>query len=429
MSAPGEAAPPGAAAHPPSREWAPEIELLLACARVTASAEDARRIERLVAAEPDWVEFLRQGGRHGILPLAYDRFRPAGTGDGAAGGVPEPVLDALRNRYYATAGENLRLTARLTELTARLEGRGIGVMALKGPVLATSVYRNLAHREFGDLDLLVRPRDLDAAREILAEAGLQPLDELRGGQEPAFRAAWYAYCWRDPETETLVELHWRLAPRYFPLDVDPRRMWRETEEITVHGRALRSFRPEMLLLTLCVHGAKHEPEAWGRLKWILDVAQIVTARPELDWDRLLALADEAGCRRILHVGLRLASSLLGAAPPPRVLERTEADVTGLLLASHLEERLFAEVPGPTPLDRLRFELRIRERRRDRVRVLLLRALVPDTRDLASARLPRWLYPLYVPLRLLRLVGAVLRHPGKVRHLLRPMKRKPPMVRV
>lgn len=408
---------------------APEIELLLACTSVGPDTGDASRIERLVAAGPDWIRFLQVGGRHGVLPLAHDRLQRWSSEEGWTGGVPGPVLDALRNRYYATARANLRLTLRLTELTTRLAEAGVGVVALKGPVLASTVYDNLAHREFGDLDLLVRRADLDRAAEILADAGLESLDELRSGQDPAFRAAWYAYCWRDPATQTLVELHWRLAPRYFPLGLDPDRIWRETEEITVHDRPVRSFAPEMLLLTLCVHGAKHEPNAWGRLKWILDVARVIAVRSDLDWDRLAGLATEAGCRRILHVGLRLASSLLGAAPPSRIMDGVEADAAARDLASRLENRLFVEAPQSTPVDRLRFELHVRERRRDRIRVLLGRALVPDTRDLSSVRLPRWLYPLYVPWRLLRLAGVALRHPGSLRHLVRPMKRKPPMVRV
>lgn len=401
-----------------------ERQLLLACARVDESPAADEAVRRSIRREPDWALVLRIGGRHGLLPIVHRRLR-----DMEGIELPASVAGALRSRYYTAAQRNLRYTARLVEIVDALEERGVPVLPLKGPGLAMAVYPNLALREFGDLDLLVRTEDVARACAVLPTIGVRPLDDLDGGRRAAFRAIWYSYGWNDAATDTFIDLHWRLAPLYFPLALDQETIWRETERIPMHGRPVRAFRPEMLLLTLCVHGAKHEPDPWARLNWIRDVAEVVRASPGLDWDRLRTMARAAGCRRLVDIGLLLAHRLMAAPLPDPVLRRARSDEEAERLTRELAHRLLTDASPCTPLGRIRWELRMRERLRDRARVLLRRAALPDTRDLAAVRLPRALAPLYIPVRLARLAGKAVRRPGALRRLGRPMANKSPVVRM
>ncbi|MEO8441526.1 MAG: nucleotidyltransferase family protein, partial [Betaproteobacteria bacterium] len=96
-------------------------------------------------------------------------------------------------------------------------------------------------------------------------------------------------------------------------------------------------RPEDLLLVLCLHGCKHR---WGEVKWVVDVAELIRARPDLNWSLLMETARHAGSYRMVGLGLLLASHLLGAAVPVSVIERIRATPPICALADEVCHELF-----------------------------------------------------------------------------------------
>src|SRR3989442_3875618 len=110
----------------------------------------------------DWEWLLRSRHPQGLLPLLYRRLgsRPDS--------VPAAIRGALREGFEANARRALRLTAELLRLHEQLASRGVTVIPYKGPVLAASVYGDLALRPFSDLEFLVHRRDADRAEHVLA---------------------------------------------------------------------------------------------------------------------------------------------------------------------------------------------------------------------------------------------------------------------
>ena len=88
---------------------------------------------------------------------------------------------------------------------------------------------------------------------------------------------------------------------------------------------------------LCVHGTKHR---WTRLQWIVDVGELIRARPDLDWTRVRDLAAASGTQRMLWIGLCLARGLAGAALPADVARAVEADSVAGRLVRQVMARLF-----------------------------------------------------------------------------------------
>jgi hypothetical protein len=85
------------------------------------------------------------------MPLLYRTLNSV-----CSDAVPKPTLEELREHFYANAGRDLFLGKELIKVLHLLESHEIRAIAYKGPTLAVSVYGNLAFREFGDLDILVR---------------------------------------------------------------------------------------------------------------------------------------------------------------------------------------------------------------------------------------------------------------------------------
>src|SRR5262249_44014688 len=127
----------------------PEDQLLLYCARTCAGAGNAAHIRALVQADINWSYLLQTTQTHPVAPLLYWNLKNT-----CPDAVPQSILDQLLADFHANTHDNLFLTAELLKLLALLAAHDIPAIPFKGPVLAAQVYRNLALRQFYDLDIL-----------------------------------------------------------------------------------------------------------------------------------------------------------------------------------------------------------------------------------------------------------------------------------
>lgn len=385
----------------------PEAELLLCCARSQMDSARAARIRALLQEGIDWSCLLQRALPHGLAPLLYWNLNAT-----CPEAVPQATLTHLRNHFHANARRNLFLTGELLKLLNLLEVHGIPAIPLKGPVLAASVYGNLAFRWFGDLDIWVRQQDVLRARDLIMSQGYQPQIQLTNGREASFLRSHRELRLDGDAGRVLVELQWRIPThwqvlRSFPLD--QKRLWQRLESVPLAGGTVLGPPPEDLLLILCVHGAGH---GWRRLNWICDVAELIRLYPQMDYGRAMAQASASGCERMFLLGLRLAHDLLGAALPAETWRRVQADAAVEPLAVQVREWLFGDEAGPTHLfEEAAFYIRLRERLRERIPYFLfycwayLRpAVIPTAEDRALLPLPAFLSFLYYLLRPIRMVG-------------------------
>jgi len=106
-----------------------------------------------------------------------------------------------------------------------------------------------------------------------------------------------------------------------------------------------------------VHGAKH---FWDRLMWIADVAALLSAKQAPDWNRAMFAAQEVGAERILFLGLRLASDLLGAQLPEQIQAKIQSDRTVAKLAAQIKNSLTSREPREIGVvERAAFRMRMR----------------------------------------------------------------------
>jgi hypothetical protein len=375
----------------------PEAELLLCCAQRDAEPAVRERIENLVQGEVDWTYLLQTAADHGVAPLLYRALNAT-----SPQAVPQDVLDQLQNRFRANGRRNVLLTGELLGLLRSLKAQGIPAVPYKGPVLAVHAYGNLALREFSDLDVLIRKDDIPRAKDIMASLGYRPEKVLFGAQEEAYLRSQHVYDYTN-DKGTIVELHWALVPRKISFSLDPADLWTRLGEVDLGGSTMPTFSPEDTLLILCVHGSKHR---WKRLAWVCDVAETIKAHPGIDWKRLLAQAGELRGERMLFMGLFLASDLLGAPLPEYVLERVRADRVVYPLAERVTEGFFVQDEDSQGLlEGSSFRalyLGMREGLPDKIRYCVHTAMSQSTEDWELVPLPRFLYPVYYVLRLIRL---------------------------
>src|SRR5256712_7232013 len=228
----------------PKREYAssfssdPEFDLLLACC---ASDQKAERLQNARRGELDWERLARLADRHGVLPQVYSALAQAGE-------APCAALSGLRPMYERSVHQALWLTRELLRIIECFDGHGIRALAYKGPALAEILYGNVTSRQFADLDILVSPDDLPKVRACLAELGYEASLKLSPREERAYIAAGFEFGVGLCESPELLEIQWRILPRFYPVDFDIESLFYKAISVDLFGRALRTLCPEELML-------------------------------------------------------------------------------------------------------------------------------------------------------------------------------------
>jgi hypothetical protein len=323
-----------------SAEWA----ALKACCTPLLNSEQLRKsVERA-----DWHSLLELAEEHGVTQLVATALSGILSSEVAererdlsAGSSDEiPVLDVdtrkttsnLNSRnafagWRATLTEilraqtffTLRMSAELFRLEERFAASGIGMMVVKGPALAVQAYGDAAMRKYGDLDFLVRDKDIAAATQLMMDAGYAaeiPLSTIAAGKIPG------QYMFRQAATKLLVELHSNRTMRYYPRPLPLEKLFARQARVNIEGRTIPAPCAEDHLIIICVHGAKH---FWETSLWIADVAALISRNTEMRWELAEQSARDVGAETMLHGGLLLAAEVLQTSPPAQVLQRAKAD--------------------------------------------------------------------------------------------------------
>jgi len=387
-------AKPISASHPAGvasirNEWS----ALLECA---SASYDRQRLVGLLRSA-DWARLLVLAEAHGVAGHLTACLRSLDEDL-----VPSEVRQTLVDRRRAQNFFTLRLTAELFRILDRFAPEGIGALVVKGPVLAVQAYGDPAMRVYGDLDLLVRQRDIRRATELLSAAGFSPavpLSAIDAGRIPG------QYLFSKPDSKLIVELHNDLTLRYFPRRLPIEEFFARQVRVRLDAREAPALSVEDELVLICIHGAKH---FWERLMWIADVAALVSRQTGIDWQRVADSARAVEAERMLHTGLRLASDLLEARLPDKVLAMAQTDA----VSARLVERTLKWLPAagsapPGLLERAAYRLGMRGGLISGPAYLLRLSLSPteeDWKNGAEEKRHRFLDALRRPFRLARKYG-------------------------
>jgi hypothetical protein len=321
-----------------------EWSVLLECA---SPRHESQQHSRLLPSV-DWSLLLLLAREHGVIG-----HLTACLSNLDASAIPPDRKQALVDQQRAQNFLTLRLTAELLRLLEIFAAKGIPALVIKGPVVAMRAYGNPAVRSYGDLDLLVRQKDIRRATESMLHSGYEAAVSLRAIDEGKIPGQ---YLFTKPDSKLLVELHSELTLRYFPRLLPIEDFFARQSRVRLDGHEVPALSLEDELVLICIHGAKH---FWERLTWIADVAALVSLQTSIDWERAAASARAVGAEHLLNTGLRLAADVLQAPLPDRVATLVRKDA----VAAKLVARIFRWLPAagyapPSLFDRAAFRLRM-----------------------------------------------------------------------
>ena len=278
----------------------------------------------LAGADLDAV--VRDAARHGLAGVLRHALAEAGVG------LPKAAEEALAHQALAGAAGAMKVKRLLFLALDALEGQGLRPVLLKGYALAARIYPEPLLRPASDVDLLLAPGDLGAARSALQGLGLSPKPDSDDFYPKAYR---HHEAFAGPAG--LVEVHFR-PMACWGVVWDSAALLKHAVLGELDGREVRFLRPEDELAYLALHAANH---LLGRLGWLYDLKLFVRAYPALDWARVVAAALEPGLGGPAFYALDAAQRLVGADLDARALEALKPSPLRVAAARALfsEERL------------------------------------------------------------------------------------------
>lgn len=379
-------------------EWA---LLRAACSSISGprDSNQQQRLRNSLQRPVNWESLLQLAEHHGVAPILYQTLSPLG------GDVPPASLALLKQGYETNLHRTLILARELIRILDGLESLSIDVVPYKGVALAETLYGDIALRQAGDIDLLIRPRDVSGIKNALKELGYTPHLLFSEPEERAYLEFGYECAFDSPLGRNLVEVQWALLPRFYAVDLEVESLFRCAIPATVAGRKTKMLSPEDMFLVLSLHAAKH---VWGRLIWLCDISRVLKL-PALNWDWIGDMAQSLGVVRVLQVTLVLTNQLLEVTIPPAVGRVLSPDSVAVAMAEEIAPRVgSASSPDVESFSYFRLMMRLRERRADRIRFLQRLAFTPGPGEWGAVRLPAPLFPLYRLVRLSRLAARFAR---------------------
>lgn len=260
---------------------------------------------------PDWAACANLAVAHGLAPLLHQRAAPFAD----EWPLPPHVERGLRSAFMMGTIDSRTHIADAARAIERLAAAGVRVAVLKGLHLAAAVYENPAFRWMTDIDLLVPPDQLAAARAALLADGYTP----EGPDDPTLH---HVARLAKPRA-TPIELHLDLCPEPNPFGIRMEPLWERMVPVAVGKQRALGLSAEDLVLHLCVHSA-YNHRCLVPLRNILDVVMVLSRNADgFDWRRLEEEARRTGTGRAVFCGLSLAREMLGAEVPADVLRRLD----------------------------------------------------------------------------------------------------------
>jgi len=308
----------------------PEKAFLLTCLQAAWSGSESTGCLRTKVREGglDWDEIIRLAAQNRVDSLLHRML----VEEGLDVFMPSPHRERLNQAYQRRYLRTTLLAEEVHRILEAFHEAEIPCIALRGSALVNRIYEDESLRPAADLDLLLLPNDLHQAKRLLSQMGYAK--PTRALPDRYYERNHLHLRYVNPSHKTPVEIHWALDHKYTLLTIDYAGIFRRAEPAMVAGSNGLVMSTEDLLLSLCVHLAKHCPHLEaasqsdrledyvldaGALLWLCDIAGVLDRlREELDWKQLYQRGKDWGAHEALGIILRAANQLLRSPLPPEL---------------------------------------------------------------------------------------------------------------
>jgi hypothetical protein len=234
-----------------------------------------------------------------------------------------PVAVREVRESYHTAAYNVLLLNALREIAGAFEGAGIPAIVLKGAALIVGGVRSAADRGMSDVDLLVRPKNLEDAAAALAGLGYgeKPFPQEEKGPFRSDLTGERVYVRRTGGVPVAVELHWHLCNVEWLrrlTAIDEESLWTEAWPLSLEQIEALQLMPSDMLIHLCLHLAQHN---FAHQVGYQDIFSLLENVQPFPWERFLDRVERFRLQTVAYFSLETSAAELDAKVPGAVLAK------------------------------------------------------------------------------------------------------------
>jgi hypothetical protein len=291
----------------------PEDKLILASVKIQPSVDELETLNNLIPQIENWDYLVQNIIDRGIGPLFFKKL-PLLTNNLL---VPTDVRTKLQQAYYRTLSRGMVLYDAFRKVAEAFNENGIQVIALKGIYLAESLYKDIALRQFSDIDLLVKESDGEKCLDILQKLGYISHEGKVSDFGVLSEIIHYpAMVCNDVSVEVHIKLH-RKTERYNLILED---LWNNTLPVTINNCLVYTFGHTDLLIYLCIHLDKHFRVGHIQFTCFNDITNLLnTYSGSIDWNLFIESCEKYTCTDVVFKYLILCNINFNAPLPHTII--------------------------------------------------------------------------------------------------------------
>lgn len=291
-----------------------EMKLITCCCRVEIDESIRQSIKEILTQPIDWDFVIRESNSHGVGLLIYYNLIKINSDI-----LPQYVFTGWRNGYKLTLYRNLQLWEEFCCIQEALNQAKIGVIPIKGIILAHTLYHNLGLRPMADIDILVREEDVHKAEGIVPQLGYNKVTRTTKNYYRSHHCD-VTYMKEGLAGQTIIlDMHWNFVISR-PRRIDFTNVWERTERNFINHTEVLLLSPEDTLFSLCLHLRRHIRHLC--LKHICDISELlISYKDRLDWNYIVNKARGNRMRFTLYFAFFSAQELLDTDVPQTILDR------------------------------------------------------------------------------------------------------------
>jgi len=288
-------------------DLSPEVTFLLMACSVELSAEKRDQLTQFIARQSiNWNRLYALAERHRLKPFLYRSLRQIAP-------APESFIAALKQDCQVTTTDNLLKIHQYHSVATLLADNGIGHLPLKGIYLAEHVYPDSGLRISGDIDILVKNRDVFATIDLLQkhQYHLSEKQELQWQQgEERILADLYEVSLFKPffnNSQFDIDMHWQIMgfnQHYALFDL-------------AYVESQPTFEAERKIVLLVTHHGVNN--IWQQIYYINDL-YFTLIKTDVNWSWLLQELRRYGFNEVFLAGLYWCQQIWDLSLPPAVQE-------------------------------------------------------------------------------------------------------------
>ena len=384
-----------------SRFLNPEFELLVLIAHLENDPDGQNRLLEMLQKGINWEYLLSLAEYHGMMPLLFLALK-----DLDQGMIPQSTMSALKTFYFDNTKRNLFLLSQMLTLVKELDAINISAIPFKGPALSKYLFDSYSIRQAGDLDFLVKPKDVRKIIEHLEAKEFKPYYPLSKNQQIALVniSIENHLVLVHPEGKAFIEIHWNFYNSDLVNKKTNTLIWGHLEPVIINDVVLKMLKPEAVLLYLCFHIYKHN---WERLFWIWEIDRFINSGIQLDWNWILEHSRFFGESNVLLLSLFVTNQLLGTRLPN--------EIEHLVLENNQIKKLFDQIVFEPKRNELKVDhkfdtlnpksrFKVKMSYKNRLKQFLHFAFTPNFFDISSFNLPTQIHFLYFVIRPYRVIA-------------------------